>query len=267
MALLPLHIIDAFASRPLEGNPAAVCLLDHDRDTHWMQNVAAEMNLSETAFLLRENDRWRLRWLTPKVEVDLCGHATLASAHVLWDIEALDTKKPIVFDTRSGQLICTYRNSWIEMDFPSEPPTAQTPPGALLEALGITGTVVGHKQNRMDYLVEVQDERALREITPDMSVLAKLPMRGVIVTARSENPEYDFVSRFFAPAAGVNEDPVTGSAHCCLAPYWAAKLGKAKMVGFQASKRGGVVGVALRDDRVVLSGQAVTLVRGELTAD
>ena len=236
-----------------------------------MQSVAAEMNLSESAFLLPENPAWQLRWFTPKAEVDLCGHATLASAHILWETARAPSDHPIIFATRSGQLTCTRRDSWIEMDFPSEPPEpAEDPPDLasnLLAALNIPGQVVGKKRNRMDYLVEVADEQTLRSLKPDLPALAKLPVRGIIVTARSQSPDFDFISRFFAPAVGVLEDPVTGSAHCCLAPYWSAKLGKTEMLAHQASPRGGIVRLTLRDNRVLLGGQAVTILKGELSID
>jgi PhzF family phenazine biosynthesis protein len=264
---LPLYIVDAFTDAPFRGNPAAICLLDHARSDAWMQSVAAEMNLSETAFLLREGVNWRLRWFTPRVEVDLCGHATLASAHVLWEANRIGSGGSAVFETRSGRLTCAKHGDWIEMDFPSEPATQPTDAGALLEALGAPGSVIGHKRNRMDYLVELKDAGAVRALKPDMRLLGELPVRGVIVTARSDDPRFDFVSRFFAPGVGVDEDPVTGSAHCSLAPYWVTKLGKTEMVGFQASARGGVVRVSMRGDRVTLGGQAVTIMSGGLLAD
>jgi len=261
---LPLYTVDAFTCRAFGGNPAAVCVLDHARDAAWMQSVAAEMNLSETAFLLRDGLEWQLRWFTPKVEVKLCGHATLASAHILWETAALPREQALIFNTLSGKLTCTSRGDWIEMDFPSEPPVEIGDPGDLLAALNVNGIVVGRKRNRMDFLVEVENEQAVRALKPDFLLMKTLPVRGVIVTARSDDARYDFVSRFFAPAAGIDEDPVTGSAHCCLAPYWAAKIGKSEMVGYQASGRGGIVRVALRGDRVMLGGQAVTMMRGEL---
>jgi PhzF family phenazine biosynthesis protein len=264
---IPLYIVDAFASRPFTGNPAAVCLLDQPRDSAWMQSIAAEMNLSETAFLVRESTTWQLRWFTPKAEVDLCGHATLASAHILWKTNRLAPDKPAIFTTRSGQLTCTRRDTWIEMDFPAEPPEPAEDPGNLLAALNIPGQVVGKKRNRMDYLVEVADEQTLRSLKPDLPALARLPVRGIIVTARSQSPDFDFISRFFAPAVGVPEDPVTGSAHCCLAPYWAAKLGKTEMLAYQASPRGGIVRVAVRGNRVLLGGQAATILKAELAVD
>jgi PhzF family phenazine biosynthesis protein len=229
-----------------------------------MQAVAAEMNLAETAFLLGQHDAWRLRWFTPRVEVDLCGHATLASAHALWEANLIGPDEPARFDTRSGRLTCIKKDDWIEMDFPAEPASEAGDSGPLLDALGARGCVVGHRKNRMDYLVELEDEQSVRSLKPDMRLLAALPVRGVIVTARSADPKFDFVSRFFAPAVGIDEDPVTGSAHCCLAPYWAQKLGTQQMLAFQVSARGGVVRVAMRANRVAISGQAVTVLRGQL---
>ncbi|MBM4091731.1 MAG: PhzF family phenazine biosynthesis protein [Planctomycetes bacterium] len=259
---IPLLQVDAFTDRPFSGNPAAVCLLREPQADDWMQAVAAEMNLSETAFLVRENDGYRLRWFTPKVEVELCGHATLASAHVLWTEERVPPDKPIHFHTRSGLLKAVRRGSLIELDFPSDPPSDGSPSADLLSALGVAAEYVGN--GKFDFLVEVASEDAVRSVSPDFARLAQIEVRGVIVTARSSSPEYDFVSRFFAPWAGINEDPVTGSAHCCLAPYWQARLGKSEMTAYQASARGGVVRVRVHGDRVILGGQAVTVLKGSL---
>jgi PhzF family phenazine biosynthesis protein len=253
--------VDAFTDRPFAGNPAAVCVLSRAAEPGWMQHVAAEMNLAETAFLYRDGDVWQLRWFTPTVEVDLCGHATLASAHVLWSEGHVPRGTPLRFATRSGILGAAPRDGWIELDFPAEPAKPVAAPPHLLEALGVTGTVA---RNRMDYLLEVADEGVVRRVAPDLARLKLIPTRGVVVTARGSAP-YDFVSRFFAPAAGVDEDPVTGSAHCALAPWWSERLGRKALVGYQASPRGGVVRVELRGDRVSLLGQAVTVLRGELT--
>jgi len=254
--------VDAFSAKPFAGNPAAVCVLAHAADKKWMQHVAREMNLSETAFLFRHDDAWNLRWFTPTVEIDLCGHATLASAHVLWEDGHLPPGAQARFDTKSGRLTADRRGEWIEMDFPSQPVQPAEPPDSLLEALGVRGKYVG--RNRTDYLVEVESEAEVRALHPDMTRLRALPMRGVIVTARASSAGFDFVSRFFAPGSGVDEDPVTGSAHCALAPYWSAQLNKTSMLGFQASSRGGVVAVRVAGDRVILGGQAVTVLRGEL---
>ncbi|MGH7614542.1 MAG: PhzF family phenazine biosynthesis protein [Gemmatimonadales bacterium] len=254
--------VDAFTTTPFAGNPAAVCVLAHAADKRWMQHVAREMNLAETAFLFRENDAWNLRWFTPTVEVALCGHATLASAHVLWQEGHLQAGAQARFDTLSGRLTADQRGEWIEMDFPAQVAHPATPPDTLLDALGVVGTYIG--KNSTDHLVEVEHEAQVRALQPDFHRLRALPMRGVIVTSRASSGTFDFVSRFFAPGAGVDEDPVTGSAHCCLAPYWAARLGKTKLVGYQASPRGGVVTVRTAGDRVILGGQAVTVLRGEL---
>ncbi len=262
----PLFVVDAFTDRPFGGNPAAVCLLaDRWPDDRWMQSVAAEMNLSETAFTWRRADgAFPLRWMTPAVEVALCGHATLAAAHVLWETGAAAAGEVIRFDTRSGVLTAARRGEETELDFPATPATPADPPPGLVEALGAAPRFVG--RNRFDYLLELGSESELRALRPDFGRLAAAECRGVIVTAPSADGNFDFVSRFFAPAAGVNEDPVTGSAHCCLAVYWAGKLGKAAMVGHQASARGGVVRVAVAGDRVKLGGRAVTVVRGALAA-
>ncbi len=258
---LPLFQVDAFTDRPFAGNPAAVCLLPEPRADAWMQHVAAEMNLSETAFLVREPDGYNLRWFTPTVEVDLCGHATLASAHVLWEQGLLKPGEPARFSTRSGPLTCTRAGGMIEMDFPAKPERpADSPPG-LAEMLGVVPIYVG--MNQFDYLVELRSAAAVRALRPDHAGLAKLSVRGVIVTSRSDAAGHDFVSRFFAPGSGVAEDPVTGSAHCCLGPFWQARLGKAELVGFQASARGGTVRVRMAGERVFLGGQAVTNFRGE----
>ena len=222
-----------------------------------------EMNLSETAFLCPNGDGYNLRWFTPAVEVDLCGHATLGAAHVLWTEGHLNSDQPARFHTKSGVLTCTRKGDWIEMNFPAKLETLAEEPPRLSEALGTNPLYIG--RNQFDYLVEIADEKTLRGLTPQHHLLRELPVRGVIVTARGSG-EFDFVSRFFAPGSGIDEDPVTGSAHCALAPFWAARLGKTSMTGYQASPRGGVVKVRVEGDRVVLMGQAVTVLRGELTA-
>jgi predicted PhzF superfamily epimerase YddE/YHI9 len=264
MAALPYSVVDAFTDRPFAGNPAAVYLLPAWRDHRWLQLVAREMNLSETAYLVRNRDGFELRWFTPAVEVDLCGHATLASAHVLWT-QGHSEASELRFETKSGTLKATRRGGRIELDFPAKPEVLADPPPRLLEALGAKATYVG--RNQFDYLVEVESEAVLRGLTPDFTRLATLPVRGVIVTARSADGRFDFVSRFFAPASGVDEDPVTGSAHCCLGPYWGRKLSKTEMRAYQASPRGGIIGVRLAGDRVFLAGTAVTVTRGELLVD
>ncbi len=228
-----------------------------------MRDVAREMNLSETAFLVPKDDGYQLRWLTPAIEVDLCGHATVASAHVLWQDGHLPQGKQAIFYTRSGRLTADQRGEWIELDFPAKSAAAVEAPPELLPALGIAqAKFVG--KNAFDYLVEVDSETTLRALSPDHSTLRKLPVRGIIVTARSATPEFDFLSRFFAPGSGIDEDPVTGSAHTALGPYWAGLLDKREFTAFQASARGGVVRVRLEGDRVKLGGQAVTMMTGEL---
>jgi PhzF family phenazine biosynthesis protein len=256
--------VDAFTSTPFSGNPAAVCVLPAPADPGWMQAIAREMNLAETAFLvLRGDGGYDLRWFTPAAEVDLCGHATLASAHVLWEDGRLPPAAEARFHTRSGLLTARRAGEWIEMDFPAEPATSDSAPRALLDALGVHAERAGHSA-RLDYrLIEVRDEDTVRRVAPDMGALAGAA-RGIIVTAQAGSAGVDFVSRFFAPALGVDEDPVTGSAHCVLAPYWSERLGKEAMVGAQLSARGGTVRVRVAGDRVMLGGQAVTVMRGEL---
>lgn len=254
--------VDAFTDKPFAGNPAAVCILPGAREEAWMQNVAREMNLSETAFLVPQADGYNLRWFTPEVEVALCGHATLASSHVLWEEGHLKSNEQARFHTQSGLLTARRHGDWIEMDFPAVVEQAAAAPEGLLKALGAEATYVG--KNKFDYLVEVASEDAVRGLSPDMTALRKIPARGIMVTARASSGGFDFVSRFFAPGSAVDEDPVTGSAHCCLCPYWSKKLGKTEMTAYQASARGGVVRVKLAGDRVKLGGQAVTVLRGEL---
>jgi predicted PhzF superfamily epimerase YddE/YHI9 len=256
--------VDAFADRPFAGNPAAVCVLPSPRDPEWMQQVAREMNLAETAFLVRRQDGFDLRWFTPAVEVDLCGHATLASAHVLWEEGHLQQATAARFHTRSGVLTASRQGNLIWLDFPATPPLPAGIPIELKRGLGENAGIKYVGRTPFDYLVELESEAAVRALAPDLSALTQLPVRGVIVTAPSTNGSHDFVSRFFAPAAGIAEDPVTGSAHCGLGPFWATRLGKRELVGYQASARGGTVRVRLDGDRAHLGGQAITVLRGEL---
>lgn len=259
----PIVQVDAFADRAFTGNPAAVCILTAPREEGWMRDVAAEMNLSETAFLHPEEGGWRLRWFTPEVEVDLCGHATLAAAHVLWEDAHLPSGEVARFHTRSGLLTASRAGEWIELDFPAKPILDAPAPEGLAAALGVEPVYAG--RSHFDVLVEVASEAEVRALNPDLARLAAVEARGVIVTARAEGGAgHDFVSRFFAPRVGVPEDPVTGSAHCVLAPYWAAKLGRDELAGFQASRRGGTVRVRAAGDRVYLGGRAVTVLRGDL---
>jgi PhzF family phenazine biosynthesis protein len=265
--------VDSFTNRPFAGNPAAVCLLDAPAEASWMQHVASEMNLSETAFVHRPSGAetvFGLRWFTPKVEVDLCGHATLAAAHVLWEEGLLAQETPALFDTRSGRLTAVRHDDWIELDFPAEPINRPIVDSAELEAIS---RALGHAPlisagaNRFDLLVELADENTVRGLAPDIRLVGEFPVRGIIVTGRSASPGYDFVSRFFAPQVGVDEDPVCGSAHCCLGPFWASKLGKAELTGHQVSCRGGVVKVRIAGPRVALIGQAVTVLQGSLLSE
>jgi predicted PhzF superfamily epimerase YddE/YHI9 len=255
-------VVDAFADRPFAGNPAAVCILPAPRDEGWMSSVAREMNLAETAFLHPEGDGYRLRWFTPTVEVALCGHATLASAHVLWEEKHLPASQEARFQTKSGLLTARRRDGLIELDFPATPVAPAEPPPGLLEGVGASALFVG--KSRFDYLVEVGSEAVVRGLQPNHTALAGLGVRGVMVTAPASTLGYDFVSRFFAPGSGIAEDPVTGSAHCSLAPYWSGKLGKQELTGYQASARGGVVRTRLQGDRVILGGKAFTMLRGEM---
>jgi PhzF family phenazine biosynthesis protein len=257
--------VDAFTNVPFAGNPAAVCVMEAPRPDDWLRNVARELNLSETAFLVPYNGDFHLRWLTPAVEVDLCGHATVASAHVLWEDGHLPAAKQARFHTRSGVLTADRSGEWIELDFPVKIAIPAEPPPELLPALGVSSPLAVAK-NVFDYLVEVESEEELRALKPDHSKLRKIPVRGVIVTARSSSPEFDFISRFFAPGSGIDEDPVTGSAHTALGPYWGAKLGRTEMTGYHASARGGVVRVRLKNDRIILGGQAVTVMQASLLA-
>jgi predicted PhzF superfamily epimerase YddE/YHI9 len=258
-----IYQVDAFADRPFSGNPAGVCIVEAETSEAWMQAVAAEMNVAETAFLVRRDDgAFDLRWFTPTIEVDLCGHATLASAHILWTEGHLRRGETVRFHTKSGPLTAWHEADTIRMDFPSEPVVAAVPPQSLTAAFGTTFSFTG--RNRMDWLVELADEGAVLNVRPQLPAIAALGVRGVIVTARSGSPERDFVSRFFAPGAGVDEDPVTGSAHCALAPYWAERLGKSALTGYQASARGGTVLCTASGDRVVLGGRAVTVLRAAL---
>ena len=264
---VPIFVVDAFTDVPFAGNPAAVCLLEQKREAGWMQPVAAEMNLSETAFVVSDGDGYGLRWFTPQAEVPLCGHATLASAHVLWETGVLSAGQAARFQTKSGLLTARRDGSLIELDFPAFEPAPADPPKGLLEALSVHPVYAGRSDlGPVEYLLEAESEKAVRGLAPDFRRLAAEYAGGVVVTARSGSADYDFVSRFFAPGLGVDEDPVTGAAHCVLGPYWEAKLGKSEVTGYQASRRGGRVQVGLAGTRVRLRGHAVTVLRGELLA-
>ena len=260
---IPICVVDAFASRPFEGNPAGVCLAPPGRPDSWKQAVARELNLSETAFpVSRDDGDWDLRWFTPAAEVDLCGHATLATAHALWARGLAPADAPIRFHTRGGVLECVLRDGLVSMDFPARPAEACTVPDGLDAALGAAVRFCGRSAD--DLLVEIPTEAEVRGCVPDLAFLGRIPARGIIVTAASATDEADFVSRFFAPAVGVPEDPVTGSAHCTLAVHWGRRLGRARMRGRQVGPRGGAVGVEWIGNRVRLAGTAVTVWNGEL---
>jgi PhzF family phenazine biosynthesis protein len=263
-----LFQVDAFTEQRFGGNPAGVCLVEGEVDDAWMQSVAAEMNVSETAFLVPESDGvYGLRWFTPEIEVDLCGHATLASAHVLWE-EKLEGSLPLSFSTRSGLLSAVpVGDGLIQLDFPADPPEVAYGGGPFSDGLAaaLGSPVVGVHRGRFDLLVELGDAEAVRRLAPDFRALVGYDARGVIVTAAGDGLQgADFVSRCFYPAAGIDEDPVTGSAHCTLASFWCPRLGRRSLVGWQASRRGGRVAVELAGDRVLLAGRAVTVLRGEL---
>ncbi|RPJ69159.1 MAG: PhzF family phenazine biosynthesis protein [Acidobacteria bacterium] len=258
-----LFHVDAFTDVPFRGNPAAVCLLDEPRDAEWMQQVAHEMNLSETAFVAPAGETFSLRWFTPEVEVHLCGHATLASAHVLWETGRLPVTAAARFETLSGVLdVRLQADGWIALDFPAILARPGAVPDSVVEALGVVPIAMHACGPR--WLVEVESEKIVRGLAPDFTRMRSVLGRAVIVTARSDDPSHDFISRYFAPWVGVNEDPVTGVAHCCLGPYWGPRLGKTVMTAYQASARGGTVRVEVRGGRVLLSGQAVTVAEGEL---
>jgi PhzF family phenazine biosynthesis protein len=262
----PILQVDAFTARPFGGNPAGVCILDRPADPGWMQHVAAEMNLAETAFLVPRVSGFDLRWFTPTVEIDLCGHATLASAHALWQLGRVPPGQRIAFETRSGTLTAEPDGDRIAIELPARPVTACPVPDGLAEALGgkapvlVSDTTPGRAHGNL--LVEFADEDAVRRLSPRFDRLREYDF-GVIATARSAGG-YDFISRYFAAPYGIDEDPVTGSAHCSLAPYWAERLGKTRFVAWQASARGGELHVTLAGDRVRISGHAVTVFTGEL---
>jgi PhzF family phenazine biosynthesis protein len=257
-----IYQVDSFTEKRFSGNPAAVCITESGVDDAWMQDVAREMSVSETAFLHPADTGYNLRWFTPLTEVNLCGHATLATAHVLWETGRNATDETLRFQTRSGELTAVKQGDWIEMDFPATVAREATCPPGLAEALGVQPRWVG--RSAFDYLVEVHSEAVVRALKPNFIALLQLPVRGVLVTSFDTSQQYDFVSRFFAPAVGVNEDPVTGSAHCALAPYWAKRLKRNELRGYQASARGGEVKMRLEGDRVKLGGQAVTVLKCEL---
>lgn len=259
---IPIFQVDSFTAEPFKGNPAAVCFLPEAQKETWMQNVAREMNLSETAFLHPDEKGFQLRWFTPRMEIDLCGHATLASAHLLWQEGRLKITEPARFVTRSGLLSAELNDGWISMDFPALAGSASATPRDLIEALGATPKYVG--KYGQDYLVELASEDIVKNLKPDFYRMEQINCRGIAVTAQANTGKYDFVSRFFSPRTGIPEDPVTGSAHCYLGPFWGSLLHKEDLLGYQASERGGVVRTRLNGNRVILGGQAVTILEGNL---
>jgi PhzF family phenazine biosynthesis protein len=259
----PVYVVDAFVTKPFTGNPAAVCVMPGPASVKWMQLVAREMNLAETAFLHGGGGSYKLRWFTPTVEVPLCGHATLATTQVLVETGRLAVGQTVRFQTLSGTLEARHDGGQIVLNFPALPTEVlKSPPRGLLKAVGAPAREV--RRTKIDYLVELESEEAVRQLRPDIPALARFGLRGAIVTARSTGRPYHFVSRFFAPGAGIDEDPVTGSAHCALAPFWAERLGRTEFKAYQASARGGEMRVTLDGSRVHLAGRAVTMMRGEL---
>jgi PhzF family phenazine biosynthesis protein len=259
---LPIYTVDAFTDKPFSGNPAAVCITEKPLDEELMKNIASEMNLSETAYLVKTKDGFNLRWFTPSAEVDLCGHATLASSHILWETGVCGKDEPISFHTKSGVLTAVNKGDVIEMDFPAIEQDVIDYPLELETALGIRPVYVG--MTKWNYVVELENEGEVRGVEPNYDMLTALPGWGTIITAKADMKGYDFVSRFFAPEKGVKEDPVTGSAHCALGPFWQKRLEKNEFKAYQASQRGGTVGVRVEADRVFLSGNAVTVLKAEM---
>lgn len=259
---LPIYQVDAFTDKPFQGNPAAVVLLETPAEAGWMRSVAAEMNLSETAFVCPQEGGFNMRWFTPKVEVELCGHATLASAHVLWESGMVPADHEILFLTRSGRLPIRKEGEFIQMDFPAAGVTTGTLPEGVLPAIGAQPSFIGVSGEK--WLLEFADESIVRSLALDFAALRSIKGRGLIATSRSSRQGVDFVSRYFAPWVGIDEDPVTGSAHTILALYWAAKLGKSELVAQQVSSRGGTLRLQVSGNRVLIAGRAVTVFRGEL---
>lgn len=262
---MKIYHVDAFADQPFRGNPAVVCILDANRPDMWMQSFAQEINLSETAFVLTQDDGFSLRWFTPKREVSLCGHATLATAHILFEESYLKGDEEARFQTLSGQLIAKRYGTQIEMDFPTRFTVSAQERSDINHALGVVPKST-HKASLRDdvYLIEVESEQIVQDLAPNFGLLSATGIRSVIVTSQSQTKDYDFVSRYFSPGVGINEDPVTGSAHCYLAPYWGTQLNKKQLIGFQASSRTGLVGCEWQQDRVLLRGKAVTIFKGKL---
>ncbi len=257
-----IYQVDSFTDKAFAGNPAAVCIMDSMPEERRCINIASEMNLSETAFLVPNGNGFELRWFTPTVEVDLCGHATLAAVRVLSELGKLSDSGTVTFTSRSGRLRAKMVDDQIELDFPITTANQCECPQDIIRGIGLHPQWCG--KTDFDYLVEVSSAEQVRNCQPDFGILSRFGIRGVIVTAQSDQTNYDFISRFFAPGAGIDEDPVTGSAHCALGPYWQAKLGKSELTGYQASERGGVVNVRIESDRIFLRGSAVLVMKSEL---
>ena len=259
---IPFYQVDAFTVSPFKGNPAAVIILEKARNEAWMQSVASEMNLSETAFLVAEKDGYKLRWFTPTTEVELCGHATLASAHVLFEFGFYEPDEHITFYTKSGPICASFKNGTIELDMPRRDPKPMEKDPKIETLLGVPSVAMAEYNGTL-LLVELETAQMVTDFVPDFNKINELPQHDVLITAH-EGQRYDFVSRFFSPKTGIPEDPVTGMAHCSLAPYWAERLGKTEFHAFQASKRGGELWVRLGEDRVFLGGKAVTVYQGDI---
>ncbi|KYG01599.1 isomerase [Sorangium cellulosum] len=260
MHSIPIYQVDAFTSRLFAGNPAAVMLMDRFLDDSLLRNIAAENNLAETAFLVPDGERYRLRWFTPTTEVPLCGHATLASAAVV--MERLEPgRTEVIFESASGPLTVRRTQTGYVMNFPSRPSVPTPPPPNLAEALGAAPVEV--LTDTFNYIAVLEDAQAVRALSPDIAAIARMDRAGVVVTAPGD-ASYDFVSRYFAPAKGIPEDPVTGGAHCALTPYWAARLNKTAFFAFQASRRGGELVCRLVDGRVELEGACVFYLEGKV---
>ena len=260
--IMQIYQVDSFTDKPFSGNPAGVCILQEPKSEEWMRLIAMEMNLSETAFLVKQEEGYSLRWFTPRVEVDLCGHATLASAHILWQKGYLQNNEPANFHTKSGLLTCVKKQDWIEMNFPSNPDEKIGVRPDFEKAFGVKIKYLG--KSRFDYIAELESEKDVRNTVPNFEMLIKLPARGIMITSISESKEYDFVSRFFAPNVGVTEDPVTGSAHTTLGPFWSRKLSKNELIAYQASERGGILKLNVKKDRIYIAGQAITVLECNL---
>lgn len=258
-----LSILNTFTDQPFRGNPAAVCLLSEEKGSIWMQSIAKEMNLPVTAFIIDFKSEYYLRWFTPSTEIPICGHGTLASSFFLWENGYVEKGKVIAFQTKSGLLKAQFIDGWVQLEFPSNLEEKTIAPDLLISALGVEPTYVG--KNKLDYLVEVESEDTVKNLKPNIDLISQLPVRGVIVTSKSNSNEYDFVSRFFSPAQGIIEDYVNGSSHCCLGPYWKNKLHKTDFLAYQASERGGILKVKILGDKVLLSGKAVTIFEGKVT--